>query len=79
MNIRSSKLISQNRWHGTILAKLAMVPQNLLNSYALGPANERNGRFQEGDLVAVFPGCDKNGRDCAVEQQAYWTKLDAAA
>ncbi|EUC50411.1 glycosyltransferase family 34 protein [Bipolaris oryzae ATCC 44560] len=65
------------QWHGTILAKLAMVPQNLLNSYALGPANERNGRFQDGDLVAVFPGCDKNGRDCAVEQQAYWAKLDA--
>lgn len=64
------------RWHGTILAKLAMIPQNLLNSYAVGPANERNGQFKDGDIVAGFPGCDREGRNCAVEQQAYLAKLE---
>jgi len=65
------------QWHGTILAKLAMVPQNLLNSYASGPAGP-NGQFQQGHLVANFPGCDKDGRECAKEQEAYWAILDQA-
>jgi mannan polymerase II complex MNN11 subunit len=65
-----------NRWHGTILAKLAMVPQNLLNAYASGPANPKDGQFKEGDLVANFPGCDKDNRNCAKEQEAYWAMLE---
>ncbi|EOA90770.1 glycosyltransferase family 34 protein [Exserohilum turcica Et28A] len=65
------------QWHGTILAKLAMVPQNLLNSYASGPANPKDGQFKEGDLVAGFPGCDRGeGRNCPKEQELYWAKLE---
>jgi mannan polymerase II complex MNN11 subunit len=60
-----------SRWHGTILAKLAMIPQNLINAYANGPANPQNGQFTDGDLVANFPGCDKDDRSCAKEQQPY--------
>lgn len=63
------------QWHGTILAKLAMVPQKLLNAYAVGPASE-NGQFKNGDLVANFPGCDKDGRDCAKEQQPYFDVME---
>ncbi|KAF1944262.1 alpha-1,6-mannosyltransferas-like protein subunit [Clathrospora elynae] len=66
------------QWHGTILAKLAMVPQNLLNAYASGPASEKDGAFKEGDLVANFPGCDKDERNCAKEQEAYWAILEQA-
>lgn len=66
------------RWHGTILAKLAMVPQNLLNAYASGHASPKDGGFKEGDLVAVFPGCDKDDRSCAKEQETYWDVLDKA-
>ena len=64
------------RWHGTILAKLAIVPQNTLNAYASGPASPRDGQFQDGDLVANFPGCDKDGRDCAKEHQPFFDILD---
>jgi mannan polymerase II complex MNN11 subunit len=59
------------QWHGTILAKLAMIPQNLINAYANGPANPQNGQFTDGDLVANLPGCDKDDRSCAKEQQPY--------
>ncbi|CAO2650853.1 Nn.00g091500.m01.CDS01 [Neocucurbitaria sp. VM-36] len=64
------------QWHGTILAKLAMIPQNMLNAYASGPASPKDGNFKEGDLVATFPGCDKDGRDCAKEQQKFFEVLD---
>ncbi|KAI5375468.1 hypothetical protein J4E82_005891 [Alternaria postmessia] len=64
------------QWHGTILAKLAMVPQNLLNAYATGPAAEKDGQYKDGDLVANFPGCDKDGKTCAKEQEAFWAVLE---
>ncbi|PSN61122.1 alpha-1,6-mannosyltransferas-like protein subunit [Corynespora cassiicola Philippines] len=64
------------QWHGTILAKLALVPQNMINAYASGPANPKNGQFKEGDLVATFPGCDKEKRNCAEEQQPFFDVLE---
>ncbi|OAK98012.1 hypothetical protein IQ06DRAFT_378915 [Phaeosphaeriaceae sp. SRC1lsM3a] len=67
------------QWHGTILAKLAMIPQNLINAYANGPASPQNGQFKEGDIIANFPGCDKDGRECAKEQQAYFDILDRSS
>jgi mannan polymerase II complex MNN11 subunit len=70
--------LTDDRWHGTILAKLAMVPQNLINSYASGPAAPQNGEYKQGDLVANFPGCDKDGRECAKEQQPYFDTLEKA-
>lgn len=57
------------QWHGTLLAKLALIPQNLINSYASGNAAQ-NGNYKEGDLVATFPGCNTNKRSCAEEQAA---------
>ncbi|KAH6618927.1 alpha-1,6-mannosyltransferas-like protein subunit [Boeremia exigua] len=63
------------QWHGTILAKLAMVPQSLLNAYVSGPHADK-GMYAEGALVATFPGCDKNGHDCAKEQQPFFEVLE---
>ena len=60
-----------DRWHGTILAKLALIPQNRLNAYVTGPANPKNGQYKEGDLVANFPGCAKEPQGCAVEQKPF--------
>jgi mannan polymerase II complex MNN11 subunit len=65
-----------NRWHGTILAKLALVPQNIFNSYASGPAHPKNGQYKDGDLVAVFPGCDRDQRNCNDEMRAFFEKLE---
>lgn len=72
--IGRTQLIS-TRWHGTILAKLAMVPQNLLNAYVSGPSSQ-NGQYKEGDLIANFPGCDKEGRECAKEHQPFFELLE---
>lgn len=55
-----------------------MIPQNLINAYASGSPNPSNGQFHDGDLVANFPGCDKEGRDCAKEQQPFWDVLEKA-
>ncbi|KAF2185258.1 glycosyltransferase family 34 protein [Zopfia rhizophila CBS 207.26] len=63
------------QWHGTILAKLALIPQNMLNSYVQGPANPKNGQYKEGDLVANFHGCDKGKRSCVDEMQPFFDIL----
>jgi len=55
------------QWHGTILAKLALVPQRIMNSYTTGAAE---GIYQEGDFVANFHGCQRDpNRDCESEMQ----------
>jgi mannan polymerase II complex MNN11 subunit len=64
-----------DRWHGTILAKLALIPQNTLNAYVSGPANQKHGAYKEGDLVANFPGCGKD-HTCATEQKPFFDILD---
>ncbi|KAH0544836.1 hypothetical protein FGG08_001065 [Glutinoglossum americanum] len=47
------------QWHPTILTKLALVPQRILNSYNAVPhGDEENGKFQEGDFIIRFPKCD---------------------
>lgn len=64
------------QWHGTILAKLALVPQSLLNAYATGPANTKyGGKYKEGDLVANFPGCSKD-HTCPTEQKPFFDILE---
>jgi mannan polymerase II complex MNN11 subunit len=78
MKSPGNRRLTSDRWHGTILAKLAMVPQNLINAYANGPAAPQNGEFRQGDLVANFPGCDKDERSCANEQQPYFDALEKA-
>lgn len=55
-----------------------MIPQDLLNSYATGPANPKFGPFKDGDLVANFPGCAREKPDCAHEQSAFLDKLEKA-
>ncbi|KAI5197011.1 hypothetical protein E4T39_07496 [Aureobasidium subglaciale] len=60
------------QWHGTILAKLALVPQRILNSYTQGPAE---GIYNEGDFVANFHGCIRDSkRSCEAEMQPLLTR-----
>lgn len=42
------------QWHGTVLAKLALVPQRLLNSYIWRPGMGSN---TEGKHVQLWTGC----------------------
>jgi mannan polymerase II complex MNN11 subunit len=65
-----------NRWHGTILAKLALVPQNIFNAYASGPAHLKHGQYKEGDLIAVFSGCDRDKWSCDDEMRPFFEKLE---
>jgi mannan polymerase II complex MNN11 subunit len=74
--LASVRPLIPSRWHGTILAKLALVPQNILNSYATGPSNPKFGKYKEGDLIANFPGCSRDKPDCAAEQQAFFDILE---
>ena len=64
------------RWHGTILAKLAVVPQKFFNAYAIGPSNPEAGPYKEGDLVATFHNCDWLERSCIKEQREYLEYLE---
>jgi mannan polymerase II complex MNN11 subunit len=54
------------QWHPTILSKLALIPQRIMNSYNTGEA-AADGTYKDGDFVIRFAECEKSGRDCAAE------------
>lgn len=47
------------QWHGTILARLALIPQTIMNGYVNGTGQEL---YQEGQFVANLKGCDLPGQ-----------------
>lgn len=55
------------QWHPTILSKLALVPQKIMNAYN---SDEAEG-YKDGDFVVRLPGCDQSGRDCGKEAEKY--------
>lgn len=70
------------QWHPTLLAKLAIVEQRVLNSYISGSsvqidnskktAAPKNGIWQPGDLVINLKDCDvTSGRNCLAEMKKY--------
>lgn len=69
------------QWHGTVLAKLALVPQRLLNSYIYDSSSysSAEGTYQEGDFVANFHGCHRDpARNCEDEMSplmSRWREL----
>ncbi|QIW97155.1 hypothetical protein AMS68_002673 [Peltaster fructicola] len=66
------------QWHGTVLAKLALVPQRIINSYAVAKT-DAGGAYQEGDFIANFHGCAREkGRNCEEEMRpmlSRWREL----
>ncbi|EMF17136.1 glycosyltransferase family 34 protein [Sphaerulina musiva SO2202] len=59
------------QWHGTILAKLGLVPQRVMNSYTKEAKEGREqGLYQEGDLVANFHGCQRDHQRSCQEEMA---------
>ncbi|CAL5875088.1 uncharacterized protein PFLUO_LOCUS9392 [Penicillium psychrofluorescens] len=62
------------QWHPTILARLAMVPQRILNSYSKdSPSAGADGTYQDGDFVVRFHLCESTqGRDCEDEMESYY-------
>jgi mannan polymerase II complex MNN11 subunit len=64
------------QWHPTILSKLAIVPQRVLNSYSTTKDGEL---YQEGDLVVRFAACthDAGDNNCVDDAKRYvsrWRK-----
>lgn len=43
----------------------------MINGYVSGPYSANNGQYKEGNLVANFPGCDKDKRNCADEMKEF--------
>ncbi|KAF2404964.1 alpha-1,2-galactosyltransferase gmh3 [Trichodelitschia bisporula] len=65
------------QWHGTILAKLALVPQKIMNSYTEKEASQAmaNGEYKDGDFIINLGECDRSPRSCEEEMQPYAEKL----
>ncbi len=63
------------QWHPTILTKLALVPQNLLNSYGVDIPS-RGGKevmYKEGEFVVRLVGCELDqARYCEKEFDMYY-------
>jgi len=70
------------QWHPTILSKLVLVPQRVMNSYNIHIANvnedammKKEGLWQEGDFLVRFAGCERSKeRNCEDEMHPYYEK-----
>jgi len=69
------------QWHPTILTKLALVPQRIMNAYhAPSTDHEGSGLFEEDDFVIRFAGCELNTtRNCEKEMEPYYNKWKKAS
>lgn len=57
------------QWHPTILSKLALVPQSMLNSYS---KSEKGAEYTPGDLVVRFAECEKKSSiHCSKESKPF--------
>ncbi|EGC43244.1 alpha-1,2 galactosyltransferase [Histoplasma capsulatum var. duboisii H88] len=64
-------------WHPTLLAKLALIPQRIFNSYTTeSPSLVPDSLFNDGDFIIRFLGCDlpKAKKTCEEQMEIYWTK-----
>ncbi|KAI5800018.1 galactosyl transferase GMA12/MNN10 family-domain-containing protein [Geopyxis carbonaria] len=66
------------QWHPTILTKLALIPQKIMNSYPTPIesklAESGDAIYEKGDFVVHFHNCWNPGRSCEKEFMAYWNK-----
>lgn len=64
------------QWHPTILAKLALIPQRMLNSYSPdSPQPGSNGVYKDGDFLVRMSACETTSkRDCEKELEPFWEK-----
>ncbi|KAI0806390.1 galactosyl transferase GMA12/MNN10 family-domain-containing protein [Xylaria sp. FL0064] len=57
------------QWHPTILSKLAIVPQRIINAYSTA---EHGAQYRDGDIAVVFAQCSGTGAtSCANEAERY--------
>jgi len=65
------------QWHGTILAKLALVPQRIMSSSVKDRSGHNTGGvYNEGDFIVTFDGCDKHkAATCEEDMAPFLRKL----
>lgn len=57
------------QWHPTILSRMAVIDQRVINSYAKGTTAEE---YKDGDLVVGFPECVTVGpQECETRSQPF--------
>lgn len=59
------------QWHGTVLSKLALVPQKLMNAY---PEAKGDSAYADGDFVAHLKDCGKRG-SCKKDMRPFFAKF----
>ncbi|KAJ9222184.1 CAZyme family GT34 [Paecilomyces variotii] len=64
------------QWHPTILAKLALVPQRIINAYSRDSNGATtDGTYKEGDFLIRAMGCDTEvKRNCEQELEPYYSQ-----
>ncbi|KAL4872957.1 hypothetical protein BDV12DRAFT_161051 [Aspergillus spectabilis] len=62
------------QWHPTVLARLALIPQRVINAYSEdSPGAAADGTYKDGDLIIRFFGCDIDPkRNCESELVPYY-------
>jgi len=68
------------QWHPTILTKLALIPQKLLNAYSMD-ISSRGGKdvmYKNGDFLVRLVGCElEASRNCEREFDGYYDEWKA--
>ena len=68
------------QWHPTVLTRLAIVPQGIMNAYGVD-IPRRGGKevmYKEEDFVVQFPGCKVGpNRNCEKEMESYYKQWKA--
>ncbi|TGZ79748.1 hypothetical protein EX30DRAFT_342098 [Ascodesmis nigricans] len=67
------------QWHPTILTKLALIPQKIMNSYPAPPPSSKDHAYQDGEFLVRLHRCEKKGRSCEKEFNKYWLQRKVAA
>lgn len=69
------------QWHPTILTKLALTEQRLLNSYSIDIASRggKNAMYQEDDFIVRLVGCELDSqRNCEKEMDPFYQQWKKA-
>ncbi|WPH03992.1 putative alpha-1,2-galactosyltransferase C8D2.17 [Acrodontium crateriforme] len=63
------------QWHGTVLAKMVLIGQRLMNGYAgEAPGAGQDGQYQSGDFVVNCFGCASDPKRSCDEEMAPYVK-----
>ncbi|KAL6238148.1 hypothetical protein BDW75DRAFT_237650 [Aspergillus navahoensis] len=62
------------QWHPSVLARMALIPQRVINSYSEDSTRAAvDGTYKDGDLVIRFFGCNTDPkRNCEREMEPYY-------